>query len=226
MLTSSESDGSSEDERVSKKRGLERNEPKKSSSNEYTRSQPSFQKPKNNDLDVGIRATHHANVHREHANEPRWKKKETEQQPVTSNSIESNPCDVAPPVNKASKINTNEILTDQQMNELGAKILKAEIMGNNKLADELREKLELLRKNRTEHKKETAKSQSTERVDHSTEILLTSRNNRGDCRPARVHSKSNNTNKSNERLRHILDDDKHDIRQMVNSHQLIHSISF
>ena len=39
-------------------------------------------------------------------------------------------------------------MTDDEMNAMGAKILKAEIMGNDELAEQLKQKLEEARKSR------------------------------------------------------------------------------
>lgn len=129
------------------------------------------------------------------------------------------------------------------MNELGAKIVKAEIMGNDEMVEELRVKLERARQYRIENKEKilatnlekrqnlnSTKSKRT--TDGQDEILLTSMNSKGMSRPVTTgHNekdlwggKSGRKRKQNkvethtggERVRYFADDDKHDIKQMVN----------
>lgn len=135
-----------------------------------------------------------------------------------------------------------DFLTDQQMNELGAKLVKAEIMGNDEMVKELKEKLNRARQYRTEHKKEVI-SKSFERrgANHRNgrqnedEVLLTTTNSKGVSRP--VVSRTKNpfadddmwggkagrkqkkqkveTHSGGERVRYFADDDRYDIKQMV-----------
>lgn len=68
-------------------------------------------------------------------------------------------------------------LNDQQMNELGAKMIKAEIMGNDELAAELRRKLDRAKQTRINNKKKGC------RVEEEQHILLTHTDAKGNSRP-------------------------------------------
>lgn len=134
----------------------------------------------------------------------------------------------------------NEFLTDQQMNEAGAKLLKAEIMGNDGLVRALREKLERARHYRMKYKDEflakpLERRQNQDlakrkRINSQEDILLTSTNSKGMSRPVQIHSEENKwerlnskqrkqqkieTHSGGERVRYYADDDKYDIKQMV-----------
>ncbi|XP_037808232.1 CWF19-like protein 2 homolog [Lucilia sericata] len=144
------------------------------------------------------------------------------------------------PNKEISSTNSSEFLTDQQMNELGAKILKAEIMGNMSLADELREKLEKARTQRNIFK-ERQKSAYLEGKHSSTKeeksgkkdehILLTHTDHKGQSRPLpaskvldprdlyggrkkQKQKRVNTHDESGERVRYFADDDRYDIKQM------------
>lgn len=124
-------------------------------------------------------------------------------------------------------------LTDQQMNELGAKILKAEILGNDELANELKQKLEKAREYRNAHKSEilardkAAKKDTPKEQEH---VMLTTTNRQGVTKPlarqtkesdlwggraGRKKNKKVETHSGGERVRYFADDDKYDIKQMV-----------
>lgn len=127
-------------------------------------------------------------------------------------------------VSKATeeKLSHSDFLTDAQMNEIGAKMIKAEIMGNAKLASELKEKLE--------RAKELKKSGKIGTLSAGKEkVILSITNSAGVSRPvakADDDSKRNQNNKrqkrkrvethqDGERLKYYPDDDKYDIKQMV-----------
>lgn len=136
----------------------------------------------------------------------------------------------------------DDFLTDQQMNSMAAKMLKAEIMGNADLAKELKEKLDRARQFRVEHKKDLlAKSfdRRNEQNDHQRtkrdknedgeDVLLTRTNSKGMSRPViqndselwggragrKVKKHKVETHVDGERVRYFADDDKYDIKQMV-----------
>lgn len=141
------------------------------------------------------------------------------------------------PIN--SQASRDDFLTDQQMNELGAKLVKAEIMGNDELAQELKEKLERARKFRAEHKNEVlAKSferragGTKSRKEKEDEVVLSTTNSKGLSRPVtktqddsdlwggRAGRKAKKqkpveTHAGGERVRYFADDDRYDIKQMV-----------
>lgn len=158
--------------------------------------------------------------------------------PVESNRRNSSPSssssDEASPANDdaLNRSSMNDFLTDAQMNEYGAKIIKAEIMGQDQLVQELKDKLDRARKYRETHKTKLLSkgSQSTSR-EEKEDVLLTSTNSHGFSRPlqrsitkpsdpwgGKSKKKSNKkveTHMAGERVRYFADDDKYDIKQMV-----------
>ncbi len=137
------------------------------------------------------------------------------------------------------KLNRTDFLTDQQMNELGAKILKAEILGNDELAGSLKEKLEKAREYRTANKSEILRRAKAAKADASKSeehVMLTKTNNRGITKPlsrqtnendlwggraGRKKNKKVETHVGGERVRYFADDDKYDIKQMVSCTTLV-----
>lgn len=145
------------------------------------------------------------------------------------------------------KQNTRDFLTDQQMNDLGAKVLKAEIMGNNELAVTLRARLDTARTQRDARKTELiadARARATgsaaaacSKDTAPEDVLLTTTSGRGFSKPLQKRSsastappdpwggrsagkkskKSVPTHEDGERMRFFADDDKYDIKQMVSS---------
>lgn len=129
----------------------------------------------------------------------------------------------------------NAFLTDQQMNEMGAKLIKAEILGNTALATELQEKLENARNYRKSHKIDLLNKQHVHKQIKQPDeehILLTTTNSKGISRPLQQHHRSHQqtsddrwggrkkgkkveTHVSGDRVRYFADDDKYDIKQMV-----------
>ncbi|KAM7349009.1 CWF19-like protein 2 homolog [Cochliomyia hominivorax] len=141
--------------------------------------------------------------------------------------------------NENCSLSTSEFLTDQQMNELGAKILKAEIMGNMSLANELRDKLEKARTQRNIFKERQKSAylvgkQNSKKVEEDKEdeyILLTHTDQMGNTRPLpsskyvdprdlyggrkkQKQKRIDTHNESGERIRYFADDDRHDLKQM------------
>lgn len=108
-----------------------------------------------------------------------------------------------------------DFLTDAQMNEIGAKIIKAEIMGNTKLMEKLTDKL-----NRAKEYKKNSKNPP-----QKEQVLLTLPTASGMNRPIKEREardrhadkkkkKKIETHEGGERTRYYPDDDKHDIKQM------------
>lgn len=116
-----------------------------------------------------------------------------------------------------SEINTksNEILSKGDMNKLGAKIIKAELMGDNELAERLKKQLQQAR----EHSNQTEKS-ATEN------IILSRTDSKGVVRPLQPRclsqessnkskkKKNVDTHMSGERVRYFGDDDKYSLQQL------------
>ncbi|XP_053972926.1 CWF19-like protein 2 [Hylaeus volcanicus] len=151
------------------------------------------------------------------------------QRPKMSDKIEKNELDSNASEIKAidtqnnSNINYSESeetksLTKAEMNKLGAKIVKAEIMGNTKLADELKIQL----KKATELATKTMQSDETEKVQN---VILTQTDVKGNTRPLESRSQSTEstkrtkhkpqqTHESGKRVRHYFDDDKYSLQQL------------
>ena len=78
-----------------------------------------------------------------------------------------------------------KILSEQELNSLGAKLLKAEMLGNNELAKKLKDELESSRSARQQHL-EDLKSKGEELVEEV--VVLTRTDGRGMTRPGKGHS--------------------------------------
>lgn len=113
----------------------------------------------------------------------------------------------------------SDFLTDEQMNEIGAKMIKAELMGNESLAKKLKGKLDRARTFKSSGK---APPQSREK----DQVVLSITNAAGVSRPAtqedsrrRPQDKKKNkrveTHQDGERTKYYPDDGKYDIKQMV-----------
>lgn len=220
---------------------------------------PSFQKPINDSNDEDD--ANDGNAKRMHIRQSRqvsvrqsnWRKNtkaenlptkmQTRSSSSSNSSRSSSPEDTKEPETQPASVQTSrsEFLTDQQMNELGAKILKAEILGDDEMVEELRTKLERARQYRVEHKelflakslerRQNLNSTKNKRNDDQEGIVLTSSNSKGLSRPVtKLHSENDlwggasgrktkkqkvETHSAGERVRYFADDDKYDIKQMV-----------
>lgn len=167
-----------------------------------------------------------------------WRKKESKVEPPVRKQIpasKSTPSKISEsesedeeenqPIQESSMKN---FLTDQQMNELGAKIVKAEIMGNEGLAEQLKAKLELARECR-KNVKVPEKSKDISFIDKKDvkEIILTKSSTHGTAKPlesqdpycgGRLDTKKKrqkpDTHVGGARVKYFPDDDKYDIKQM------------
>lgn len=212
---------------------------------------PTFQKPADDSDgdDKDVRQTHVRKPEPKPSRHSNWRKRDestvlsVRRQEASSSSSESgrspSPENTQKQQNETSR---SEFLTDQQMNELGAKILKAEIMGNEDVVNELRAKLERARQYRVEHKKEflttaldrrqqSSASKNRRSIGDQEATLLTSMNREGMSRPVTKgeserdawggssgrKAKKVETHSAGERVRYFADDDKYDIKQMVNA---------
>ncbi|XP_015110243.1 CWF19-like protein 2 [Diachasma alloeum] len=113
------------------------------------------------------------------------------------------------------------LMSEDEMNKLGAKIVKAEILGDMELAQELKEKLERARKMR----KLTPKSSEPER-EREKDVILTVTNSKGMSKPleprsryeepqgGRRKSKKVETHDKGQRVRYFADDDKYSLQEM------------
>lgn len=115
----------------------------------------------------------------------------------------------------------SDFLTDQQMNEIGAKMIKAELMGNTTLAEKLKAKLERAKAFKGSGK---APPQTADRES----VVLSITNAAGVSRPVtqreeprgrhqdkKKKNKRVETHIDGERTQYYADDGKYDIKQMV-----------
>ncbi|XP_055695733.1 CWF19-like protein 2 homolog [Lutzomyia longipalpis] len=175
-----------------------------------------------------------------------WKKpqeKVTSKQQSSSSDSESSSSDTERGSEKATKTPeepkkavATDFLSDVQMNELGAKMIKAEIMGNTKLAAELKEKLEKAKLCR-ENAKEQVKTQKKQPDKEQEEVLLTATDSRGVTRPVSFRQDSDlwggrrgskkkrpkveTHTESGERARFFPDDDHRSLKDMFESEKMI-----
>lgn len=108
-------------------------------------------------------------------------------------------------------------LSNEKMNKLGAKIVKAEIMGDMKLVAELKAKLEAAR----EYRKQNPNADNEEHE----QVMLISTNSSGNSRPLAKTTKGDarskggkrkaETHVSGERAKYFGNDDKYNLAQMV-----------
>lgn len=114
-----------------------------------------------------------------------------------------------------------DYLTDQQMNAIGAKLVKAEIMGNSKVIASLTAKLEAARAYKKLHPEGPPGGQKEEGA-----VMLTLTDERGNTRPlakaqqmgdprSKGGKKKAVTHAEGERMKFFADDDKHTLKEMV-----------
>lgn len=115
-------------------------------------------------------------------------------------------------------------LTDQQMNELAAKLVKAEILGNQSQINELKQKLDAAREAR-----KNMPAASNDKIKENA-VLLTTTDSRGLSRPlpdpksekdpyyggkSKKKKVVAETHVGGKRAKYFADDDKHSLRDMV-----------
>lgn len=113
------------------------------------------------------------------------------------------------------------LLTDKEMNELAAKIMKAELIGNEAQAVKLKKKLEVaraVRANAPPGSREDNEAQTKEEV-----VVLTRMDSRGVCRPVsgsveesdgKRKKKMKTHGKDGQRTKYFPDDDQYDLKRM------------
>lgn len=167
----------------------------------------------------------------------------------SSSSEDSQSEDEKPSTSKSEvvpekSLSNSDFLTDQQINELAAKVIKAEILGDTDRAKELNEKLVRAREFRSSYKeKQTAKAKEdrnnkSSRPTHDDgeeQVLLTKTNAKGYSRPLqgnpdadkwggragrKVKKEKVTTHVDGERLRFFADDDKYSLKQMFEAEKM------
>ncbi|KAG7177631.1 CWF19-like protein 2-like [Homarus americanus] len=116
------------------------------------------------------------------------------------------------------------LLTDKEMNELAAKVMKAELVGNDTQVSKLKAKLEAARAARA--KTPALGEDNNESGDQKTEevIVLTRMDKKGMCRPVsgvdqedeggKRRKKVKTHGQDGQRSRYFPDDDQHDLKRM------------
>lgn len=125
-----------------------------------------------------------------------------------------------------------EILSDQQLNELAAKLVKAEILGNDELAAQLKKKLETARQVRADNPNAVATSSKIRKSDAEV-VVLSRTDSRGFARPLETKSahpepvggrrKKQNVethSSDGQRVRYFPDDDKYSLKDMFQREKL------
>uniref|UniRef100_A0A4W5KR67 CWF19 like cell cycle control factor 2 n=1 Tax=Hucho hucho TaxID=62062 RepID=A0A4W5KR67_9TELE len=122
------------------------------------------------------------------------------------------------------------ILTDEEMNKLGARLVKAEIMGNTALMEKLKTQLELARKakeNRAAQQPGKSDRVSGGQTEEDQEVLLFRTDQSGRAWPVNASSepqeprggrrkkKAIETHRDGERMRYFQDDDSVGLHEMV-----------
>uniref|UniRef100_A0A182PJA6 CWF19-like protein 2 n=1 Tax=Anopheles epiroticus TaxID=199890 RepID=A0A182PJA6_9DIPT len=115
---------------------------------------PSFRKPTNEDDDEGddyyrAQRTNESQVP-QRADNAGWKKSTKEKQTTFSPRKAEVKVEKAPETGPKPASLDQQFLTDEQLNELGAKIVKAELLGNTALAESLKVKLDQAKAYRSE----------------------------------------------------------------------------
>ncbi|XP_022826584.1 CWF19-like protein 2 homolog [Spodoptera litura] len=154
-----------------------------------------------------------------------WKKQSDAQKQTESfaqksreeTAMPSYKVDIAKKQVPEDKPKDSKYLSDEKMNKLAAKIVKAEILGDDKLVTELKAKLEAARKYRKENPDAGA-----EEEDDSVMLIATSAS--GSSRPLTSSEKGDprsksgkrkaQTHVSGERTKYFGDDDKYNLAQM------------
>ncbi|CAI6349414.1 unnamed protein product [Macrosiphum euphorbiae] len=122
---------------------------------------------------------------------------------------------------KEHKESVEKPLTDSELNALAARQIKAEIMGNKKLAEELKQKLELAREYTTKQNYITKKTNQKE----EEFVLLTRTSSKGYSYPVKQAQVDKNdgkkkkrekvlTHEDGKRVRYFDDDDKYSLKSM------------
>ncbi|KAJ9590895.1 hypothetical protein L9F63_016077 [Diploptera punctata] len=153
-----------------------------------------------------------------------WRKKSlTEMQKIqdTHKNISSS-SDSETEGNKPKEQIRSAVLSDKEMNKLGAKLVKAEILGNKELANELRSKLEAVR---------TAWTLKPAAAAEEEVVVLTRTDSKGPVRPLQQaetsggsHKKQKvETHRDSSRVCYFADDDKYSLQDLF-EHEKLNSV--
>ncbi|KAJ4430038.1 hypothetical protein ANN_22246 [Periplaneta americana] len=220
--------------------------------NSERHSKRSFQKP-GEDIDLlerGDFRIHEKNVpdsskYRSSASSGNWRKKTSGDQKVyvgsnkpkdvksskKAESSSSSPSSDDDGNEEEKKGEESAMLTDKEMNDLGAKLVKAEILGNETLAKELKKKLDAARAVRTMKPKETSDTKSVAKDEEET-VVLTRTDSKGFIHPikqtgqhaepvgGRRRKQKMETHVDGKRVRYFADDDKYSLKDLFEREKL------
>lgn len=155
-------------------------------------------------------------------------KKRSESPPPCASSSESE----SEPLEEKNPPQVAEVLSDQQMNELAAKLVKAEIMGNEDLVAQLKRKLDDARQTRAANPKAIASSSKSNRKEPEV-VILSRTDSKGFARPLQTKSahpepvggrrknqKAETHSAEGQRVRYFPDDDKYSLQDMFQKEKL------
>ncbi|XP_077519456.1 CWF19-like protein 2 isoform X2 [Amblyomma americanum] len=131
--------------------------------------------------------------------------------------------DEADPESRKESATPAKILSDKELNTLGAKLIKAEMLGNTVLYDKLKKEIEEARKAR-ESAGATVCPDGAQRGSREEVVILTKTDSRGFEHPLsepveaggslRKKAKVATHDRGGERVRYFADDDRHSLKQM------------
>ncbi|XP_055716806.1 CWF19-like protein 2 homolog [Phlebotomus papatasi] len=202
-----------------------------------------FMKPSEDFMSPSVSSSHFSSAKRQ-----KWKKiPETkvskDKSPSSGSESSSSESEKSPERQSKSpsrqeKAEANDFLSDVQINELGAKMIKAEIMGNSELAAELKMKLEKAKACRENVKDQviSQRNQKPEKKD-TEEVILSATDSRGVTRPVsfkedsdlwggrrgskKKRPKVETHTETGERARFFPDDDRRSLREMFEAEKLV-----
>lgn len=143
------------------------------------------------------------------------KPKEKEEQPrqeTRHTSLDAGPSKSI----EADKPNDTKYLSDEKMNKLGAKIVKAEILGDTKLVEELKAKLEAARQYRKQNPDASKEEEGVMLIatNSAGSSMPLTKGERGDPR-SKGGKRKVDTHMDGQRAKYFGNDDKYNLSQMV-----------
>ena len=125
---------------------------------------------------------------------------------------------------------TKTLMSEEEMNKLGAKIVKAELLGNHDKAKELRCKLEEARQAKKDFDQEQARGQGSSKAVEEVVVVLSKTDSKGFTRPieptnmSRAEAKKSKgkvqTHSDGNRVRYFADDDRYDLKEMFHREKM------
>lgn len=169
---------------------------------------PKFQKPaSHNEYLVNNRSS--SFIKKNDQSQSQWRKVREHKNLKIDNQTDKPSTNQSKETEKTKNI---EVVTEKELNSLGAKIIKAELMGNTKLSNELKDKLK------------KARDSLQAKKSHEESIILTHTDTQGRSHPIKLYSpdegthhkrkKNLETHKDGNRVKYFADDDKYSLKQL------------